>query len=107
MAAHYGGAAHDFVVADNVELPRPDARGGMEWEWRVVSLKDIFPEELLALCVTDIELGPEELALPGWSVVSLPRELGRGPVFVYVDAALDGGGGGALPLGAFFARAGV
>ena len=31
------------------------------------------------------------LALLGWSIVSLPRELGREPVFVYVDAALDGG----------------
>ena len=31
------------------------------------------------------------LALPGWSVVSLLRELSRGPVFVYVDATLDGG----------------
>ena len=31
------------------------------------------------------------LPLPGWSMLSLPRELGRGLVFVYVDAALDAG----------------
>ena len=31
------------------------------------------------------------LALPGWSVVSLLREVRRKPVFVYVDWALDGG----------------
>ena len=31
------------------------------------------------------------LALPGWSVVSLPRVVRRRPVFVYVDATLDGG----------------
>ena len=43
------------------------------------------------------------LALPGWSVVSLPRGLGREPVFVYVDAALDGG---VYPLGLFLLRLG-
>ena len=32
-----------------------------------------------------------ELALPGWSLVPLTREVRRQPVFVYVDAALDGG----------------
>ena len=29
------------------------------------------------------------LALPGWSVIPLPREVRRKPAFVYVDAALD------------------
>ena len=32
----------------------------MAWEWRVVSLKDIFPGELLALCVRERDVGPEE-----------------------------------------------
>ena len=31
------------------------------------------------------------LALPGWSVLSLLRKLGRGLVYMYVDAALDAG----------------
>ena len=48
VAAHYGDAPDDFIVADNVELPWPGARGGMEWEWRFVSLKDMFSGELLA-----------------------------------------------------------
>ena len=45
--------------ADNVELPWPSARGGMEWEWRVVSLKDMFPGQLLALSVREKDVGPE------------------------------------------------
>ena len=40
------------------------------------------------------------LALPGWSVIPLPREVRRKPAFVYVDAALDGGGG--VQVGTFF-----
>ena len=64
-AAHYGDAPDDFIVADNVELPWPSERGGMEWEWRVVSLKDMFPGELLALCVRQKDVGPEEV-LGGW-----------------------------------------
>ena len=31
------------------------------------------------------------LALPGWSVVPLTREVRRQPVFVYVDTVLAGG----------------
>ena len=31
------------------------------------------------------------LALPGWSVVPLTREVRRQPVFLYLDAALHGG----------------
>ena len=65
VAAHYADAPDAFVMADNVELPWPSAQGGMEWEWRVVSLKDIFPGELLALCVQDKNMGPEE-DLGGW-----------------------------------------
>ena len=38
----------------------PVPGGGMEWEWRVVSLKHIFPGELLALCVRGRDVGPEE-----------------------------------------------
>ena len=37
----------------------------MAWEWRVVSLKDIFPGEELALCVRNRDVGPEE-DLGGW-----------------------------------------
>ena len=33
--------------------------------WRILSLKDIFPGELLALCVQDKDVGPEE-DLGGW-----------------------------------------
>ena len=60
VAAHCGDAPDDFVVADNVELPWPSAQGDMAWEWRVVSLKDIFMGEIQALCVQDRDLGPEE-----------------------------------------------
>ena len=60
VAAHYGDTPDDFIVAGNVELPWPSARGGMEWEWRVVSLKHIFLGELLALCVQEKDVGPEE-----------------------------------------------
>ena len=60
VAAHYGDAAHDFAVADNVELPWPIAQGDMAWEWRVLSLKDMFPGELLALFVRERDVGPEE-----------------------------------------------
>ena len=46
------------------------------------------------------------LALPGWSLVPLPREGRRKPVFVYVDAALDGGGG-VYKLGPFSMELGL
>ena len=59
VAGHYGDAMEDFVVAYNGELPWPSARGGMEWEWRVVSLQDIFSEELLALRMPHRDFGPE------------------------------------------------
>ena len=61
VAAHYGDAPDDFVVADDVELPWPSARGGTELEWSVVSLKDMFPGEVLALCVREKDVGPEEV----------------------------------------------
>ena len=47
---------------------------------------------LRSMCVACV------LALPGWSVVPLTREVRRQPLFVYVDAALDGG---AYRLGLF------
>ena len=37
----------------------------MEWEWRVVPLKDMFPGELLSLCVRKKDVGPEEV-LRAW-----------------------------------------
>ena len=60
VAAHYGDAQDDFVVADNVELSWSSAQGDMVWEWRVVSLTDIFPGDLPALCLWDRDVGPEE-----------------------------------------------
>ena len=46
----------------------------------------LTPVKLLrCMCVVCV------LALPGWSVVPLPREVQRKPVFVYVDPALGGG----------------
>ena len=58
---------------------------------------EFTPLKLLrSMCVACV------LALPGWSVVPLTREVRRQPVFVYVDAALDGGG---VPVGTFFAGA--
>ena len=45
------------------------------------------PVKLLrSMCVVCV------LTLSGWSVIPLPREVRRKPAFVYVDAALDGGG---------------
>ena len=41
VAAHYGDAPDDFVVAHSVELPWPSAQGDVGWERRVLSLKDI------------------------------------------------------------------
>ena len=40
---------------------------------------------LRSMCVVCV------LALVGWSVIPLPREVRRKLVYVYVDAALDGG----------------
>ena len=60
VAAHYREALDDFIVADNMELPWPRALAGYSWEWRVVSLRDIFPEELVALCVSGRGRGPQE-----------------------------------------------
>ena len=65
VASHCGDTPDDFVVADNVQLRWPGAQGDMEWEWRVVSLKDIFPGELPALGVQDKDVRPEE-DLGGW-----------------------------------------
>ena len=65
VAAHYGDAPDAFVVADNVELLWPSAQGDMEWEYIIASFKDIFPGELLALCVQDKDVGQEE-DLGGW-----------------------------------------
>ena len=47
--------------------------GGMEWEWRVVSLKDILPGDLPALCVREKDVGPEE-DLGGWRDAETPAE---------------------------------
>ena len=88
VAAHYGDAPDDFSVADNVELPWPSARGGMEWERRVVSLKDMFPWELLALCVREKDVGQEEV-LGGWRDAEATAESRAGR-----SRREEGGGGG-------------
>ena len=59
VAAQWGKAPDDVVVDDNVVLPWPGKAGGMEWELKVVTLRDIFPGELLALCVLDTDVGPD------------------------------------------------
>ena len=41
-----------------------------------------LPRSMCVACV---------LALPGWTVLSLLKEVHRGPVYVYVDAARDAG----------------
>ena len=88
VAAHYGDARDDFIVAYKVELPWPSAQGGMEWEWRLVSLKDMFPGELLAHCVRVKDVGREEV-LGGWRDAEAAAESSadRG-------RREDGGGGG-------------
>ena len=80
VAAHYGDAPDDFIVAYNVELPWPSARGDMEWEWRVVSLKHMLLGELLALCVPEKDVGTEE-DLGGWrdAKATAGSQADRGP----------------------------
>ena len=98
VVAHCGDAPDDFVVPDNVELPWLGAQGDMEWEWRVVSLKDIFPRGLLALCVQDKDVGPKE-DLRGWRGGDANTESGagcdqRGDKPEHGDGKLAGRGGG-------------
>ena len=60
----------------------------MEWEWRVVSLKDMFPGGLQALRVSQKGVGPEEV-FGGWrdavATAETPADRSR---------RHDGGGGG-------------
>ena len=98
VVAHYGDAPDDFIVANNVALPWPSVRGGMEWELRVVSLKDMFPRELIALCVQEKDVGPEE-DLRGWRDAEATAESradrGRRDVGAEQgDGRPTGGGGG-------------
>ena len=79
LAARYGNALDDFIVADNVELPWPNPQGHMAGERRVVSLEDIFSGELLALCVRDRDVGPQE-GLGGGRVQMQAPSLGRSVV---------------------------
>ena len=53
--------------------------------WGPPPLQFTHVKLLRSMCVVCV------LALPGWSVVTLPGVVSRRPVFVYVDAALDGG----------------
>ena len=100
VAAHYGNAPDNFVLADIVETPWPGAQGDIEWEWRVLSLKSSFQGGPLAICLRDKELGPEE-DLGGWRVGDADTETRagrnqRGHIPEHGDSqpAEQGGGGG-------------
>ena len=60
MAVDYADAPDDFVVASKAVLPWPsDDRTG-EFVWRAVSLRDVFPRELLELCAPDADEPPKK-----------------------------------------------
>ena len=71
----FGHSPHALGVWAHVLRPPPPPR----LQFTLIRL-------LRSMCVVCV------LALPCWSVVPLPREVRRKPLFVYVDAALDGGG---------------
>ena len=71
---HFGHSPHLSGVWAHVLCPPPPR--GLQFT-PIKLLRSMF-----VVCV---------LPLPGWSVIPLPREVRRKPVFVYVDAALDGG----------------
>ena len=102
MAAHYGDARDDFIVTDNVELPWPSARGGMEWEWRVVSLKDMFPGRFWPF-VCERRMWVQKKTSGGGGMRRPPPSPGQTAVDEMtggskVMASLLGGGGGGVAL---------
>ena len=58
VAVHYADAPDDFVVTSEAILPWPTDSPTGEFEWRTVSLRDVFPRELLELCVPDADEPP-------------------------------------------------
>ena len=60
VAVHYADAPDDFVVTSEAVLPWPTDNPTGEFEWRTISLRDVFPRELPELCVPDAD------ELPKW-----------------------------------------
>ena len=59
VAVHYADAPDDFVVTTEAVLPWPPDNHAGEFAWRAVSLRDVFPKELLELCAPDADEPPQ------------------------------------------------
>ena len=59
VAVHYADAPDDFVVTTEAVLPWPSDDPTREFLWRAVSLRDVFPRELLELCAPDANEPPK------------------------------------------------
>ena len=59
VAVHYADAPDDFVVTSEAVLPWPADNPTGEFVWHTVSLRDVFPRELLELCVPDAHEPPK------------------------------------------------
>ena len=59
VAVHYADAPDDFVVTTEAVLPWPPDNHAGEFVWRAVSLRDVFPKELLELCAPDADEPPQ------------------------------------------------
>ena len=59
VAVHYADAPDDFVVTSEAVLPWPSDDPTGEFVWRAVSLRDVFPRELLELCAPDADEPPK------------------------------------------------
>ena len=58
VAVHYADAPDDFVVTSEAVLPWPSDDPTGEFVWRAVSLRDVFPREVLELCAPDADDPP-------------------------------------------------
>ena len=59
VAVHYADAPDDFVVTPEAFLPWPTDNPIGEFVWRTVSLRDVFPRDLLELCAPDANEPPK------------------------------------------------
>ena len=59
VAVHYADAPDDFVVTSEAVLPWPSDDPKGEFVWRAVSLRDVFPREILELCAPDADEPPK------------------------------------------------
>ena len=59
VAVHYADAPDDFVVTSEAVLPWPSDDPTGEFVWRAVSLRDVFPQELLKLYAPDADEPPK------------------------------------------------